>query len=573
MAEAARLSPYDDDLSYRRALTSLAASPECITSTSTGNTNTTETDKADEPTPSSGIEVPPEGPSSTHDPTPAGPGPTFNSLREPPELRAHVDGRIKNLVPTRLQGVATSKIGNFAVMHIDVNGTMPSDRSTAARRTSEGTEAQARRAIEAGWQPIRRARSTWHSDDLDTRPLSNPSSTVPITAPASSPPLPPADGPTPQEAKAEQARLLTLLRTLHPLLVVEQLCRGLAYFGGIPGAPPPTHGDFPQSAARNGRGSLLVGWLSEIFPHVDKPDAISPPLHLPPLSSIAGPPLSGSVAPPGPPTGKRPRGRPKGSKSSKVRKDKGVQKRQLSSSIDASSRYADASQQATVVQLNISAPTNPTPRADSVSTGPQTASGRETTATTSGNMAAGSNPASASGAPPTLTGRKRGRPKGSKNRLKSIPETSHEASGAGSTGRTTTVPTTANLLPAPSNFPGVGRSLLMGSQNGFIATQSSLVNVPQDVASLPPPAAMECSPSNGVPPPLVTRDPSQLQSQSPRTIHGNQHPVEPENGSPSRVRVSKRAVQDDNEVSADDPATDEPQTQASSNDIPLCRMS
>ncbi|XP_044714796.1 uncharacterized protein HRG_11429 [Hirsutella rhossiliensis] len=178
--------------------------------------------------------------------------------------------------------MTNNRNGKFAVMHIDLTGTKPSDRNAAAKRTSEETEAQARRANQIGWQPVRRTKSTWHNDELDfqrakTSDAATPPSRTAVptstsTAAATTSTTAPTSEwlqtciPAPRETKAEQARLLTLLRTLHPILVVDQLCKALAYFGGIPGAPPPTDGAFPSSAATNGPGSLLLSWLAEIFP-------------------------------------------------------------------------------------------------------------------------------------------------------------------------------------------------------------------------------------------------------------------------------------------------------------------
>jgi hypothetical protein len=70
----------------------------------------------------------------------------------------------------------------------------------------------------------------------------------------------------PDETKYEQARLLTLLRSINPVTVVDQICKAVAYFGGIPGAPPPEDGIFPESANTRETGALFIGWLAEIFP-------------------------------------------------------------------------------------------------------------------------------------------------------------------------------------------------------------------------------------------------------------------------------------------------------------------
>jgi hypothetical protein len=136
---------------------------------------------------------------------------------------------------------------------------------------------------------------------------------------------------TPGETKEQQARLLTLLRTLQPVAVVDQLCKALAYFGGVPEAPPPQDGKFPESAEANGSGAVFVGWVAEIFPDLDaqgrrKTRAVR----------VTNPPVTPAApATPAAPVAatatvqiveKRGRGRPKGSKASKFRSDKGVKK-------------------------------------------------------------------------------------------------------------------------------------------------------------------------------------------------------------------------------------------------------
>ncbi|KOS21070.1 hypothetical protein ESCO_004285 [Escovopsis weberi] len=122
------------------------------------------------------------------------------------------DGRVKNPVPSKLKGMADNRNGNFGVMHIDISSSQAAFRNAAAKRLL---------------------------------------------------------GLSPHETKMEQARLLTLLRSLHPLVVVDQLCKALAYFGGVPNAPPPNHSHFPESAKNNGQGSLFISWVAEIFPHID----------------------------------------------------------------------------------------------------------------------------------------------------------------------------------------------------------------------------------------------------------------------------------------------------------------
>lgn len=138
-----------------------------------------------------------------------------------------------------------------------------------------------------------------------------------------------------EEVKEEQARLLTLLRTLQPLAVVDQLCKALAYFGGIPDAPPPKERNFPESAEANGSGAVFVGWVAEIFPDLDAQGRRRPR------------PFVASSLPPTQSTEKRGRGRPKGSKASKVRSDKGIKKGskklQLIGALDANEAVQDNS--------------------------------------------------------------------------------------------------------------------------------------------------------------------------------------------------------------------------------------
>jgi hypothetical protein len=153
---------------------------------------------------------------------------------------------------------------------------------TAARKTSESTALVAKHAEESASVPARRNESdgalTWvgQAASLDRRISKSLLPTAPTSAPAEKHDLPSLLSPaalsrrtiTPMawKVKSEQARLLTLLRTLHPLVVVDQLCKALAFFGGIPGAPPMDAGRFPDSAEGNGPGSFFISWVGEIFP-------------------------------------------------------------------------------------------------------------------------------------------------------------------------------------------------------------------------------------------------------------------------------------------------------------------
>lgn len=224
---------------------------------------------------------------------------------------------------------------------------MAADRDLAAKRTSENTAMAAQKAFESGYQPHRKSnwmrvteeqadpryvrscifkytlRLLWLTIAISVpftgttpynhalyglKPAANPSRERSSIAEAPRPLFP-------EEVKEEQARLLTLLRTLQPLAVVDQLCKALAYFGGVPDAPPPKEGrNFPESAEANGSGAVFVGWVAEIFPDLDAQGRRKPR------------PFVAPSAPPAQTTEKRGRGRPKGSKASKVRSDKGIKK-------------------------------------------------------------------------------------------------------------------------------------------------------------------------------------------------------------------------------------------------------
>ncbi|KAM7190620.1 hypothetical protein V8F20_009637 [Naviculisporaceae sp. PSN 640] len=237
---------------------------------------------------------------------------------------AHRDGRIRNPVPSKLKGKTDGSKGNFSVLHMEVAGrTEATERDAQAKRTSESTALAAKRAFENGYVSHRRSRFVHVPDETTETPPPKPfipsvvtqPAPVPGTASTSGQPEPVFTRRSPlnsEETKSEQARLLTLLRSLHPLLVVDQICKALAFFGGIPGAPPPPDGSFPESAEANGPGSLFVGWIAEIFPKLGgngSQPARSPGRQLDSTETL-----------------KRRRGRPKGSKATKARKDKGIKK-------------------------------------------------------------------------------------------------------------------------------------------------------------------------------------------------------------------------------------------------------
>ncbi|KAM5367841.1 hypothetical protein ACJZ2D_009846 [Fusarium nematophilum] len=343
-----------------------------------------------------------------------------------PQLNPYHDGRIRNPVPSKLKGKTDGRKGNFSVMQIDVPRPEMTQRDLAAKRTSEGTAAAARLASTQGYRHPKRPRPNPPPLPPPTLPRAHPPLVLPapprpIPQPPPLPPAAPADiapvantapqqaatqqtsnsGLSPGETKTEQARLLTLLRSLHPVLVVDQLCKALAYFGGIPGAPPPTDGAFPQSASTNGSGSLFVAWIAEIFPHLDNADQPAGTQFsgvIPPVGASNA--SSASVAAPLPV--KRSRGRPKGSKSSKVRKDKGIKKKAVTGETDQ---------------------TNGTPAIPTTST-EQAPHASHPSATVDQEPAGSVTQAAPVVQPATpYTGKKRGRPKGSKNKPKANPGT------------------------------------------------------------------------------------------------------------------------------------------------------
>ncbi|KAK4188333.1 hypothetical protein QBC35DRAFT_205134 [Podospora australis] len=244
----------------------------------------------------------------------------------------HRDGRIRNPVPSKLKGKTDGSKGNFSVMHMDVAGrTEAAERDAEAKRTSESTELAAKRAYESGYVSLRKSRFIHIPDEPEqvAKPFKPPPAVavavaaagLPAPTPVSAPAPPQIQHPaphirqtslSPEETKSEQARLLTLLRSLHPVLVVDQICKALAFFGGIPGASPPLDGGFPQSAESNGPGSLFVGWIAEIFPRLGGnyvgQQVPSPARQLESSGTMVG---------------RRKRGRPKGSKgATKLRPDK-----------------------------------------------------------------------------------------------------------------------------------------------------------------------------------------------------------------------------------------------------------
>ncbi|KAK4235783.1 hypothetical protein C8A03DRAFT_17514 [Achaetomium macrosporum] len=356
----------------------------------------------------------------------AGPGPAptagFGILTSEPDALTGIfrDGRIRNPVPSKLKGVTDGSKGKFGVMQIEVAGRAEAiDRDAEAKRTSESTELAARRAFESGYVALRRSRFVHIPDEPVAQPVAQPF--VPPAAP------PPASNQFqrrtplgPEETKAEQARLLTLLRSLHPVLVVDQICKALAFFGGIPGAPPPANGGFPESAEANGPGSLFVGWIAEIFPRLG--------------GNSAQPRLDPAQQLDNPQPVKRKRGRPKGSKATKARKDKGVKKgpsrtrpntgqHQASDGADESWVDVEDSGVATAddVDANVmllAQATSPHPQPGTSHSGMVSGAPTQTPTATPRTALPGGPSASGTAADGMSSARRRGRPKGSRNRPK-----------------------------------------------------------------------------------------------------------------------------------------------------------
>lgn len=420
-------------------------------------------------------------------------------------------------------------------MHIDINSSQAALRNAAAKRTSEETEAAARLANMRGYQSIKRSKLAWNppteSDPRSSAPAYGASQNGHLNSSYSLPGRP--LGPLPHEAKAEQARLLTLLRSLNPLVVVDQLCKALAYFGGIPGAPSSHEFDFPDSGRNNGQGSIFVGWVAEIFPPVEgNPSALAlhPSLQTADIASAAAPagvvvpdvPVSAQVpalsdtanttAPPAQPastaslsepapnhsegpqnaTGdtaatpiKRPRGRPKGSKSSKPRIDKGIKKSDLA--LHPSSQADGAGSQLSQSDL-----------------------GRRPDGSIEQSQNGLANPAYHTDMPGHLdpdssimstpgTGKKRGRPKGSKNRPKNTPEAGQAAAE-----------TPHTLLPTSSTSNPIAQSPLSHKATESQNSISSFAN------TMPPRSEQHQHPSPPLPESATTQHTAHMASRTPQ---------------------------------------------------------
>ncbi|KAI0111536.1 hypothetical protein F4814DRAFT_358361 [Daldinia grandis] len=343
------------------------------------------------------------------------------------------DGRVRNPVPSKLKDVTEQMKGNFSVMHMDVASHRASEgRDAAAKRTSESTALQAKLAQTDSYVSHQRRANYPRPPGL--KQFTSPKKSTSIEPVAEIVPVPETASPlTITETKTEQARLLTLLRTLPPHTVVDQLCKALAFFGGIPEAPPPTDGKFPESAESNGSGSLFVGWIAEIFPNLKEPRRRA---SFPSVQSI---------------NQRRPRGRPKGSKATKSRSDKGIKKGTKGTTNRSQEAQDDSwvDVEDSVLELNgdddlveVEGPSENAPN-----TPPQLQGGGQFSNTSIMGSTGGFksiNDAAAMLAPGSNT-KRRGRPKGSKNRPKDMPGVQQAGQQAGQPVDST--PTNSNAPP------------------------------------------------------------------------------------------------------------------------------
>jgi hypothetical protein len=353
------------------------------------------------------------------------------------------------------------KDGNFSVMHMDVKKTILDTRDLAAKRTSELTQAAAIEASKNGYQPIRRSKMAWQP--LAPAPRVDHGSLHVLS---------------PEMARAEQGRLLTLIQSLHPSLVVDQLCRALTYFGGMPAPPPTTEFVFPNSDRMNGNGRGFIGWLAEIFPPMDLanlpgPAWVAVPAHEAAQSGSSRPPEQTAPdapaavtaaaaasreedqAPVGDPSGppKRRRGRPKGSRSTKPRKDKGHKKSEHVPADDSAGAE---------VETQPTQPSQPMPSLQQVpSSQPvppsQSAPSSQPTHPPQNPGFGHSRDAEPESSPMTTpSGKKRGRPKGSKNRPK--PQRPAASSENMPSEAPSPDPNLTLIQPRPSQQQGVSHS-------------------------------------------------------------------------------------------------------------------
>ncbi|KAK1724548.1 uncharacterized protein BDZ83DRAFT_652043 [Colletotrichum acutatum] len=282
---------------------------------------------------------------------------------------------------------------------------------------------------------------------------------------------------TTAETIAEQARLLTLLRSLDPDLVVDQLCKGLKFFGGIADAHTSHGGSFPVSAEANGSGSLFVGWLAEIFPALDQ--GTMPSAHQTNL--------------------RRPRGRPKGSRNAKG-KQAGQRAQRLASGARAAgattdnSAGDDAARRAAVDSSWVDMDDT---IADTDAESLQVDAERvvETPAfsrVVSGPSASGGMPESGFAQTSTITPapKRRGRPKGSKNRPKDtvpLANDAHEDTNGVSQSPVIIQPTAVNPPESSSTAGGFDElgSPLVKKRKGGPGRPKGSKNRPKESANVP----------------------------------------------------------------------------------------
>lgn len=168
------------------------------------------------------------------------------------------DAHARNGIPSKIQHLAPEQDSNFSVMQIG----LPLNREEAARLTSERTVAAAKTYDQTGYySTIRKQRLRWaktlaQAQCSSIEDVARTQNMIRRTTPLS-----------PSETKFEQARLLTLLRSLDPATVVDQICKATSYFGGVQMDAPLDCDSFPPSETGYGSGANFVGWLAEIFPN------------------------------------------------------------------------------------------------------------------------------------------------------------------------------------------------------------------------------------------------------------------------------------------------------------------
>ena len=72
----------------------------------------------------------------------------------------------------------------------------------------------------------------------------------------------------PSGDKHEQVRLPTLLRSINPAAVSEQIRKAITWFGGVPGTPP-RRWHFPSDCGHKGIQGVVC-WVA-IFPNISSP--------------------------------------------------------------------------------------------------------------------------------------------------------------------------------------------------------------------------------------------------------------------------------------------------------------